>query len=174
MYLNWPNPGASYYCWAKLMRNLQVWQMYCCRTSVCVCVCPSVEMMGHPELCSECDIHQLEPLLPREVVDDLLSKYVKTFTVSYYQQLSGLSHSSYCACNIYLYSILCSLNSHVIKNCECCTTVGRLLEHPTAKKPTPHVLISVTCNVSISLKNDNMSQGTEIKSIPVSVWRSCL
>lgn len=40
----------------------------------------SVEMMGHPEVCSECDIHQLEPLLPREVVDDLLSKYVKTFT----------------------------------------------------------------------------------------------
>ncbi|XP_026231122.1 exocyst complex component 3 isoform X2 [Anabas testudineus] len=40
----------------------------------------SVEMMGHPELCSECDIHQLEPLLPKDVVDDLLSKYVKTFT----------------------------------------------------------------------------------------------
>lgn len=106
--------------------------MYCYRTSVCVC--PSVEMMGHPELCSECDIHQLEPLLPREVVDDLLSKYVKTFTVSYYQELSGLSHSSYCACNIYLYSILCSLSSHAIKNCECCTTVDRLLEHPTAKE----------------------------------------
>lgn len=40
----------------------------------------SVEMMGHPELCSECDINQLEPLLPQDVVDDLLSKYVKTFT----------------------------------------------------------------------------------------------
>lgn len=42
----------------------------------------SAEMMGHPELLSECDINQLEPLLPRDVVDDLLSKYVKTFTVS--------------------------------------------------------------------------------------------
>ncbi|XP_070830716.1 exocyst complex component 3 [Chaetodon trifascialis] len=40
----------------------------------------SVEMMGHPELCSECDIKQLQPLLPQDVVDDLLSKYVKTFT----------------------------------------------------------------------------------------------
>ncbi|KAM3604687.1 uncharacterized protein V6R79_014875 [Siganus canaliculatus] len=40
----------------------------------------SVEMMGHPELRSECDINQLEPLLPQDVVDDLLSKYVKTFT----------------------------------------------------------------------------------------------
>lgn len=40
----------------------------------------SVEMMGHPELLSECDINQLEALLPRDVVDDLLSKYVKTFT----------------------------------------------------------------------------------------------
>ncbi|KAM8727141.1 exocyst complex component 3 [Acanthopagrus latus] len=40
----------------------------------------SAEMMGHPELLSECDINQLEPLLPRDVVDDLLSKYVKTFT----------------------------------------------------------------------------------------------
>ncbi|XP_035526924.1 exocyst complex component 3 [Morone saxatilis] len=40
----------------------------------------SVEMMGHPELRSECDINQLEPLLPKDVVDDLLSKYVKTFT----------------------------------------------------------------------------------------------
>uniref|UniRef100_A0A3Q3LVT2 Exocyst complex component 3 n=1 Tax=Mastacembelus armatus TaxID=205130 RepID=A0A3Q3LVT2_9TELE len=39
-----------------------------------------VEMMGHPELCSECDINQLEPLLPQDVVDDLLNKYVKTFT----------------------------------------------------------------------------------------------
>ncbi|XP_017165671.1 exocyst complex component 3 isoform X2 [Poecilia reticulata] len=40
----------------------------------------SVEMMGHSDLCSEFDINQLEPLLPQEVVDDLLSKYVKTFT----------------------------------------------------------------------------------------------
>ncbi|XP_073347703.1 exocyst complex component 3 [Pagrus major] len=40
----------------------------------------SVEMMGHPELLSECDINQLESLLPQDVVDDLLSKYVKTFT----------------------------------------------------------------------------------------------
>ncbi|XP_054888469.1 exocyst complex component 3 [Poeciliopsis prolifica] len=40
----------------------------------------SVEMMGHPDLCSEFDINQLEALLPQEVVDDLLSKYVKTFT----------------------------------------------------------------------------------------------
>ncbi|XP_077580155.1 exocyst complex component 3 [Stigmatopora nigra] len=40
----------------------------------------SVEMMGHPELSAECDINQLEPLLPQYVVDDLLSKYVQTFT----------------------------------------------------------------------------------------------
>ncbi|XP_054458140.1 exocyst complex component 3 [Anoplopoma fimbria] len=40
----------------------------------------SEEMMGHPELLSECDINQLEPLLPQDVVDDLLSKYVQTFT----------------------------------------------------------------------------------------------
>lgn len=40
----------------------------------------SVEMMCHPELLSECDINQLEPLLPQEVVEDLLSKYVQTFT----------------------------------------------------------------------------------------------
>ncbi|XP_047224276.1 exocyst complex component 3 isoform X1 [Girardinichthys multiradiatus] len=40
----------------------------------------SVEMMGHPDLCSEFDINQLEPLLLQEVVDNLLSKYVKTFT----------------------------------------------------------------------------------------------
>uniref|UniRef100_H3DL97 Exocyst complex component 3 n=1 Tax=Tetraodon nigroviridis TaxID=99883 RepID=H3DL97_TETNG len=40
----------------------------------------SVEMMGHPELQSECNINQLEPLLPQDVVDDLLSKYVQTFT----------------------------------------------------------------------------------------------
>ncbi|KAM7378674.1 hypothetical protein PAMP_004281 [Pampus punctatissimus] len=40
----------------------------------------SEEMMGHPELRSECDVNQLEPLLPQDVVDDLLSKYVQTFT----------------------------------------------------------------------------------------------
>ncbi|XP_057713915.1 exocyst complex component 3 [Corythoichthys intestinalis] len=40
----------------------------------------SAEMMGHPELSAECDINQLEPLLPQYVVDDLLSKYVQTFT----------------------------------------------------------------------------------------------
>ncbi|XP_061587501.1 exocyst complex component 3 [Cololabis saira] len=40
----------------------------------------SVEMMGHPDLSSECDINQLENLLPQEVVDNLLSKYVQTFT----------------------------------------------------------------------------------------------
>ncbi|KAM9844933.1 exocyst complex component 3 [Aulostomus maculatus] len=40
----------------------------------------SVEMMGHPELRTECDINQLEPLLPQDVVDELLSKYVQTFT----------------------------------------------------------------------------------------------
>lgn len=39
-------------------------------------------MMGHPDLRSDCDINQLEPLLPQDVVDDLLSKYVKTFTVN--------------------------------------------------------------------------------------------
>ncbi|TNN42622.1 Exocyst complex component 3 [Liparis tanakae] len=38
------------------------------------------EMMGHAELYSECDINQLEPLLPQDVVDELLSKYVQTFT----------------------------------------------------------------------------------------------
>ncbi|XP_061695444.1 exocyst complex component 3 isoform X1 [Syngnathoides biaculeatus] len=40
----------------------------------------SAEMMGHPDLIAECDINQLEPLLPQDVVDDLLSKYVQTFT----------------------------------------------------------------------------------------------
>uniref|UniRef100_A0A1A8H902 Exocyst complex component 3 n=3 Tax=Nothobranchius korthausae TaxID=1143690 RepID=A0A1A8H902_9TELE len=40
----------------------------------------SVEMMGHPDLSAECDINQLEPLLPQDVVNELLSKYVKTFT----------------------------------------------------------------------------------------------
>ncbi|XP_034038723.1 exocyst complex component 3 [Thalassophryne amazonica] len=40
----------------------------------------SVEMMGHPELRSSCDIHQLAPLLPQNVVDELLNKYLLTFT----------------------------------------------------------------------------------------------
>ncbi|XP_061653402.1 exocyst complex component 3 [Phyllopteryx taeniolatus] len=40
----------------------------------------SVEMMGHAELIAECDINQLESLLPQDVVDELLSKYVQTFT----------------------------------------------------------------------------------------------
>ncbi|XP_029930093.1 exocyst complex component 3 [Myripristis murdjan] len=40
----------------------------------------STEMMGHPELCAECDVNELEPLLPQDVVDELLSKYVQTFT----------------------------------------------------------------------------------------------
>uniref|UniRef100_A0A665VCT0 Uncharacterized protein n=1 Tax=Echeneis naucrates TaxID=173247 RepID=A0A665VCT0_ECHNA len=40
----------------------------------------SVEMMGNPELQSECDINQLESLLPQDVVDNLLSNYIKTFT----------------------------------------------------------------------------------------------
>lgn len=44
-------------------------------------LCFSEEMMGHPDLRSECDINTLEPLLHQDVVDDLLSKYVKTFTV---------------------------------------------------------------------------------------------
>ena len=39
-------------------------------------------MMGHPDLRSECDVNHLEPLLPQDVVDELLSKYVQTFTVS--------------------------------------------------------------------------------------------
>uniref|UniRef100_A0A8C5GF78 Exocyst complex component 3 n=1 Tax=Gouania willdenowi TaxID=441366 RepID=A0A8C5GF78_GOUWI len=43
-------------------------------------LCFSAEMMGHPELSSECDINLLEPLLPQDVVGDLLSKYLKTVT----------------------------------------------------------------------------------------------
>ena len=39
-------------------------------------------MMGDPDLRSECDVNHLEPLLPQDVVDELLSKYVQTFTVS--------------------------------------------------------------------------------------------
>lgn len=63
-------------------------------------VCVSVEMMGHPELCTECDINLLEPLLPADVVDDLLSKYVKTFTVrTTHDSLSGLlSRSAHLSC----------------------------------------------------------------------------
>uniref|UniRef100_A0A7N6B4H3 Exocyst complex component 3 n=1 Tax=Anabas testudineus TaxID=64144 RepID=A0A7N6B4H3_ANATE len=61
-----------------VVKNLMV--QYGTDLHMCPYVCFSVEMMGHPELCSECDIHQLEPLLPKDVVDDLLSKYVKTFT----------------------------------------------------------------------------------------------
>ncbi|XP_023689304.2 exocyst complex component 3-like [Paramormyrops kingsleyae] len=40
----------------------------------------SAEMMGHPELRSECDVETLEPLLPQDVVSRLLSKYIQTFT----------------------------------------------------------------------------------------------
>uniref|UniRef100_A0A674PIY5 Exocyst complex component 3 n=1 Tax=Takifugu rubripes TaxID=31033 RepID=A0A674PIY5_TAKRU len=40
----------------------------------------SMEMMGHHELRTEFNIDQLEPLLPQDLVDDLLSKYVQTFT----------------------------------------------------------------------------------------------
>ncbi|CAM4587460.1 hypothetical protein PO909_031514 [Leuciscus waleckii] len=40
----------------------------------------SVEMMGDPDLQPECDVKKLEPLLPDKVVDDLLGKYLKTFT----------------------------------------------------------------------------------------------
>lgn len=40
----------------------------------------SEEMMGNPDLQPECDVKQLEPLLPEQVVNDLLGKYLKTFT----------------------------------------------------------------------------------------------
>uniref|UniRef100_A0A8C7IPR8 Exocyst complex component 3 n=1 Tax=Oncorhynchus kisutch TaxID=8019 RepID=A0A8C7IPR8_ONCKI len=40
----------------------------------------SLEMMGHPELLTEYDINLMDPLLPQEVVDELLSKYLQTFT----------------------------------------------------------------------------------------------
>ncbi|KAA0718608.1 Exocyst complex component 3 [Triplophysa tibetana] len=40
----------------------------------------SVEMLGNPDLQPECDVRQLELLLPEQVVNDLLGKYLKTFT----------------------------------------------------------------------------------------------
>ncbi|MBN3305031.1 EXOC3 protein, partial [Amia calva] len=40
----------------------------------------SVDMMGHPELFVEVDVNSLEPLLPQQVVDELLSKYIQTLT----------------------------------------------------------------------------------------------
>ncbi|MGH0121746.1 UNVERIFIED_CONTAM: hypothetical protein FKN15_075162 [Acipenser sinensis] len=40
----------------------------------------SAEMMGHPELTTEMDVNSMGPLLPKEVVDQLLSKYIQIFT----------------------------------------------------------------------------------------------
>ncbi|RXM28643.1 Exocyst complex component 3 [Acipenser ruthenus] len=40
----------------------------------------SAEMMGHPELTTEMDVDSMGPLLPKEVVDQLLSKYIQIFT----------------------------------------------------------------------------------------------
>ncbi|KAK2868284.1 hypothetical protein Q7C36_000155 [Tachysurus vachellii] len=40
----------------------------------------SAEMMGHADLSPECDVKQLEPLLPEDVVNQLLGKYLTTFT----------------------------------------------------------------------------------------------
>ncbi|MGH0177856.1 UNVERIFIED_CONTAM: hypothetical protein FKN15_076037 [Acipenser sinensis] len=41
----------------------------------------SAEMMGHPELTTEMDVDSMGPLLPKEVVDQLLSKYIQIFTM---------------------------------------------------------------------------------------------
>lgn len=57
-------------------------------------VCCSMEMMGHHELRTEFNIDELEPLLPQDVVDDLLSKYVQTFTVRTMSCLINLIHVS--------------------------------------------------------------------------------
>ncbi|XP_069046976.1 exocyst complex component 3 [Lepisosteus oculatus] len=40
----------------------------------------SVDMMGHPELLAEVDINRLDPLLPQNVVQELLGTYIQTFT----------------------------------------------------------------------------------------------
>jgi len=51
-------------------------------------------MMGDPNLQPECDVKKLEPLLPDKVVDDLLGKYLKTFTVSSSSLQHRLKNSS--------------------------------------------------------------------------------
>ncbi len=68
----------------------------------------SVEMMGDPDLQPECDVKQLEPLLPQHVVDDLLGKYLKTFTVS----ASSLQHWSkiHILCSMQPFEKLCMSN----------------------------------------------------------------
>lgn len=74
-------------------------------------------MMGHPELLSECDINQLEALLPRDVVDDLLSKYVKTFTVSTLTGTLMMPHSNLLACSLDTHYTCLNLagNPHIIR-----------------------------------------------------------